>query len=251
MSAMAWLEQDGAICRESFEVKTYDCTPRQELSATAFLRWSAELADLHLGEFALSYEQLNRMGMVFLLTAIELRFTRMPKMREHGTIATWHRGTERVRFLRDTELCGEGGEQLAACTSEWVLVDPATHKVKRPSCLPELERVPLLDRPLLGAVPSLRLPEAMTAAGERRVGYADLDYNGHLNNTKYADIVSDWVPGGLGKGYFSRLRIDFQGEAKLEDVLTIRTAEEGTLRYVAAEHERGKCFSAVCELGLD
>ena len=248
MSAMAWLEQEGAVCREAFEVKTFDCTPRKELSATALLRWSAELADLHLGFFDLSYEQLNTMGMVFLLTAVEMRIDRMPSMREKGTVATWHRGTDRVRFLRDTELCDEKGDRLAACSCEWVLVDPENHKLKRPSCLPELDRVPMLDRPVLGPVPPIRLPAAMDPAGERRVGYADLDYNGHLNNTKYADIVSDWIPGGMGDGYFTRLRIDFQGEAKLGDVLSIATAEEGKRKYIRAFHTRGKCFTAECEL---
>lgn len=248
MSAMAWLEQEGAICRESYEVKTYDCTPRKELSATALLRWSAELADVHLGFFELSYEQLNQMGMVFLLTAVEMRIQRMPAMREGGTVATWHRGTDRVRFLRDTELCDQQGNCLAACSCEWVLVDPVTHKLKRPSCLPELGRVPMRDLSLLGPMAAIRLPGEMNAAGERRVGYADLDYNGHLNNTKYADIISDWVPGGLGEGYFTRLRIDFQGEAKQGDVLSISTGVEAQSKYIRAVHNRGKCFTAVCEI---
>lgn len=246
---MAWLEENGAVCREEYEVKTYDCTPRRTMSVTALLRWAAELADVHLGKFDLSYEQLNRMGMVFLLTAVEVRIQRLPAMRERGTVATWHRGTDRVRFLRDTELCDAQGNRLATCASEWVLVDPENHRIKRPSCLPELERVPMRDCEALSDVPPLRLPDGMTLAGERRVNYADLDYNGHLNNTKYADILSDWVPGGLQDGYFTRVRIDFQGEARQGEVLRISTAVEGERRYVSAVHERGKCFSAVCEVG--
>lgn len=246
---MAWLEENGAICRENYEVKTYDCTPRRQMSVTALLRGAAELADLHLGMFDLSYEQLIGMGMAFLLTGVEVRIHRMPTMREKVTFSTWHRGVERVRFLRDVALCDEQGNRLATYSSEWVLVDPETHRIKRPSCLPELDRVPMRQGESLGPVPPLRLPEDMVWAGERRVGYADLDYNGHLNNTKYADIISDWVPGGLEEGYFTRVRLDFQGEARLGEVLKISTAIDGELRYVSAVHERGKCFSAVCEIG--
>lgn len=246
---MAWLEENGAICRENYQVKSYDCTPRRQMSITALLRGAAELADLHLGMFDLSYEQLAGMGVAFLLAGVEVRIARMPAMRERVILSTWHRGVERVRFLRDVELCDPQGNRLAAYSSQWVLVDPESHKIKRPSCLPELERVPMGPLEPLNPVHPLRLPENMTLVGERRVGYSDLDYNGHLNNTKYADIISDWVPGGLEKGCFTRLRLDFQGEARLGETLKIFTSTDGERRYVSAVHGRGKCFSALCEVG--
>lgn len=245
---MAWLEENGAVCRENYEVKTYDCTPRRQMSVTALLRGAAELADVHLGMFDLSYEQLAGMGMAFLLTGVEVRIARMPTMREQVTFSTWHRGVERVRFLRDVEMSDAQGNRLATYSSQWVLVDPESHKIKRPSCLPELNRVPMRQCEALNRVEPLHLPDHMVLAGHRRVGYADLDYNGHLNNTKYTDIISDWVPGGLEEGYFTRLRLDFQGEARLGEILEISTATDGKLRYVSAVHGRGKCFAAVCEI---
>ena len=245
---MVWLEEGGAICCDRPEVRSYDCSPCRKLTATALLRWVAELADAHLGQFGLSYEQLLQKQVAFLLTAVEVKIHRMPAMREPVVLSTWHRGADRVRLRREAVLRDKEGAVLATYSSEWVLVDPITHRIKRPSALPELEQVPM-GQESVGGVAPLKLPETMTPAGERRVGYADLDYNGHLNNTKYADIISDFLLDGQSEAYFTRLRIDFQGEARQGEVLQVATANQDSLRYVSATHERGKCFAAVCEIG--
>ena len=246
---MAWLEENNTLCRERFDVKSYHCTPRQEMSPSAILRWAGEIADLHLSQFGLSYNDLAARGVAFLLTAAELRIHRPPRLREQGTVATWHHGTRRVRWLREMEMLSDQGEKLVSGVSEWVLVDCRTHRILRPDAAPEIAQVPVTaDRPDPGLLPALRLPTDLQAAGERPVCYTDLDYNGHLNNARYADILCDWLPGGLGEGRLASLRIDFQGEALPGDRLVLEGAADGSRRWLRGTHSRGKCFAAACEV---
>ena len=63
---------------------------------------------------------------------------------------------------------------------------------------------------------------AMQTVGQKEVRYSDLDYNGHMNNTYYLDVLCDYVPElAAGTHRVSFARVHYSKEAPLGDVLTI------------------------------
>jgi acyl-ACP thioesterase len=67
----------------------------------------------------------------------------------------------------------------------------------------------------------------MEAVGERTIVYSDLDFNRHMNNTRYPDMICDFLPSMDGK-WVTSLSLSYLREAAFGDTLTVhRKAVEG------------------------
>ena len=75
----------------------------------------------------------------------------------------------------------------------------------------------------------------MQTVGQKEVRYSDLDYNGHMNNTYYLDVLCDYVPElAAGTHRVSFVRVHYSKEAPLGDVLTILRSDAILLREADA-----------------
>lgn len=246
---MIVLENQNRQAVGEIEVHSYDCNRLQEMTPTAMLRYAEEVADEHLGAFDMPYARLHALQTVFLLTAVGVRVIRPPRMREKLRIVTWQRTTKGAQFFRETEMVDQEGQVVVEGTANWVLVDTQTHKIKRPSSFALYQTLPSYDRVSYGEDRiTVRCPQQMQAAGTRIIRYSDIDYNRHLNNTRYADLMCDFIPGGLGERRISEFRIVFSGEALEGDEIAVSHAWEGDWAYVKGVHARGRCFEAACRL---
>jgi acyl-ACP thioesterase len=63
----------------------------------------------------------------------------------------------------------------------------------------------------------------MEAVGERTIVYSDLDFNRHMNNTKYPDMICDYLPDMDGK-WVTSLSLSYLREAAFGDTLTVYRA---------------------------
>jgi hypothetical protein len=62
-------------------------------------------------------------------------------------------------------------------------------------------------------------------AGERRAAYSDIDYNGHVNNTRSIERLQDIVePGVLEQAARMRLDVNYLSEVKLDGTVELWTA---------------------------
>ena len=60
----------------------------------------------------------------------------------------------------------------------------------------------------------------MPTVGRRPIVYSDLDFNHHMNNTKYADMLCDFIPDMAGR-YVSALSLSYLREATFGDEITV------------------------------
>jgi hypothetical protein len=61
--------------------------------------------------------------------------------------------------------------------------------------------------------------------GERKAAYSDIDYNGHVNNTRYIQWVQDTIaPGILEAAARMRLDINYLSEVKFGETVEIWSA---------------------------
>ncbi|MBO5078573.1 MAG: hypothetical protein J6B67_02680, partial [Oscillospiraceae bacterium] len=82
--------------------------------------------------------------------------------------------------------------EVFRAVSLWVLMD----RTSRTMVLPGKSGVDLTGT-LRGcelAPPTSIVPKAMENTVTRRVGYTELDRNGHMNNTRYMDWIDDLLP---------------------------------------------------------
>lgn len=241
------LENQGKQFSDIVEVRAFDCDMTKGLTPSAMLKIMEEIADKHCSSMGYSYDVLLNDGVVFLLTSAQIKVHRAPKLREELKVTTWQRCIKGVQYIRDTEFLDLQGNCVIESTCAWILADPVNHKIKRPTDYKGGEVVPSQpERELFGGGRvKISLPEEKEKVANRTVVFSDVDYNHHLNNTRYADIITDFVP-NLGKDVeICELDLVFAGEAYLgEDIEIFRTKIEENTYVINGTHSRGRCFES-------
>ncbi len=241
--------------KTSFEKKIQlpypECDIRNRIKLSNVMRHIQEVSGEHLEALGLHHTLLWEEGFVYLLTRVELHIARLPSALEEMRVVTWPRPCKGAQSMRDVSFYDAAGRELIAARTAWVLADPHTHRLHRPSELPheipigpapEGYRPPVQDR--------VRRPEGLEPAGWREVRYSDIDCNLHMNNAVYSDIVCDFLPFDLLQGReIAEYRIHFIKEAALGDRLAVYCAPLPSVEntwYAGADRPDGSaCFEAV------
>lgn len=224
-------------------ITSYDVGPSRTLKPSSILRIMQEAAGRHLEQDGLSYEYMRDKGIVFLLVKQAVTVTALPHCDEDITVETWFERTQGVKFVRNLRFFDASGNILIEAATLWIIADPVTHRILRPSAFP-------FEMPADGVkinvdFSRITVPETATEAGLRPVRWSDIDCNSHMNNAVYADLVCDYFPGGLGDKEFSYFQIDFEGEAALGDEISIKTAtDEKGRAIVEGTIGTRRCFLA-------
>ena len=127
----------------------------------------------------------------------------------------------------------------------FALVDVRDHRLLRPEAF---EPYGLITQPeRRGACPDpakWKQPDDMKPAGDHVVRWSEVDWNGHLNNTIYANYLCDYLPGGMRGKRLTGFSIAFVKEAVEGETLHMTAALRDGEAFVTGAHTRGVCFDA-------
>ena len=146
------------------------------------------------------------------------------------------------------EMADRSGAVCVSIKSDWILVNPATRKIMRPSAFtakPLMTCDRVIDCP---DTKKIVLPhEGLTELGLRTVRWSDLDGNGHLYSANYGDIIWDYLPPALQERVPREFYINYSHEALLGEELRLMGYQNPDSSYlVEALTPRGTCFTAQC-----
>lgn len=231
-------------------VATYDADKDRLLKLSSQMKMQQEVGEIHLNECNLPYSVLFEKGIVFVLTRSRAVIYRRPELEEKVHITTWERECKGVQFFRSYRFEDAAGNLLIDACSAFAMVDPVSHKLQRPKVFHELCNVENKEKTTTCPLPDkIILPEGMEQVGVRTVRYSDIDYNGHLNNTVYADLLCDFLPGGMNGRQIKEFALQYIGEAVEGDEIKISASAQGQTVYLSGEHARGKCFEGFLKFG--
>ena len=139
----------------------------------------------------------------------------------------------------------EKNRELACGGVTEILVDVRDHRLLRPDAF---EPYGLLTQPeRRNDCPDpvkWKQPDDMKPAGDHVVRWSEVDWNGHLNNTIYANYLCDYLPGGMKGKRITGFSIAFVKEAVEGETLHMTAAEREGEAFVTGAHDRGVCFDA-------
>lgn len=196
-----------------------DCFGRVKPSVLLF--FAQEAAGGHCEILNLDWDTLAKRNLFWAVIRNRMQITRLPVLGETITVETWPMPTTRSAFPRSTVAYDEKGNELFRSVSLWVLMDTQS----RSMVLPGKSGIELAGT-LRGnelAAPSSLLPAVLENAVTRRVGYTELDRNGHMNNTKYMDWVDDLLPSAFHNAHPVReFTVCYLSEAKEGQDITLQ-----------------------------
>ncbi len=207
-------------------------------SPSALLRYMQNATNCQMMAMGPSYEELFDRGYAFILSKISYSIYGTISAHDDFKVETWATPSRGVTFNRCYKIT-KGDALIAEGVSLWALVNTREKKLCRVGEV-ELnygEDAPLeLDAPTRFRIP----PEApLTLVGERLVEYADCDLNGHMNNTRYPDILCSYICSMAGVRP-AKISINFVSEAKLGDSVKIYSGFCDDAYYVRTVKEDGK-----------
>lgn len=191
-------------------------------------------------------ETMARYHAVWVISRIRYQLRRPIFWYEPVTIKTWHRGGKAAASYREFDLL-VGEETVGEALSLWVLVDMDTHRLVRLSDVGEFEGTTGGSLCRSDTLLRLRLPQEMARGEDRRMHYSDIDINGHVNNTKYADFACDALHlEELEKGEFvSSIQLSYLTECLPGEDLELLVGHDGQAHYVSGrDSEKKERFNA-------
>jgi acyl-ACP thioesterase len=122
--------------------------------------------------------------------------------------------------IRDFKIFCDGNK-LGECTTQWLILDLKTRRPADKSINLATEEFRQDVPPFIDAVKILLLPESKELAGFH-VRNSDLDLNGHVNNTRYAQRVLDSIAHEKHREFtLNEYDVNFIAETRSDDVISI------------------------------
>ena len=229
------------------ELVFWDCDREKRMRVAAILSKMAAFAGYDYDARGLTHEMLYDRREVFLLSRIAVRIHVCPHARDVLTITTWENGAKAAHMQRVFEMADQTGRLCVSAKSDWILVDPITRKILRPSSF-TAKPLTTCDKAIDCPEPKkIVLPhEGLEDLGIRRVRWSDLDGNGHLFSGNYGDIVWDALPTDLQTQVPREFYINYSKEATLDEALALKGCREGETYRVEGLGPEGTCFTALC-----
>ena len=179
---------------QHYTVKWHDTDANREVCPSQILAYMQETSHHHLIDAGMSLDELrDRHKLAFFLSRISIAFYAPLFANEEITVQTWILESKGLSFLRCFRILRKE-EVVAEAHSVWALLDLHQNRLLPVTAFPyHIEPDAPLDAKLSAR---LRIPPLaeMEQAGDRRIVYSDIDYNGHLNSVKYIEHMLNELP---------------------------------------------------------
>ena len=205
---------------QNFEITDHyvDCFGR--MTPASILLMIQEVAGKHCTALSVDYDTLAKRRMFWAVTRHRVQVSRMPRLGETIRVETWPMPTTRVAYPRSVVAYDAAGNECFRASSLWVLMNLDT----RSMILPGKSGISVV-----GSLRGLELPSPgslalmdHTQTRQRQVCFTDLDRNGHMNNTRYLNWVSDLLPSAFHQSHeVKEFTICYHAEAREGQLLEL------------------------------
>lgn len=227
---------------DTYHINSRDADPLGLCRPSSLMGYLQEAATGAAESGGFTRERLIREYHVFwMLARIWYSLKKPVPWNSNLTVRTWHRGNPGMMMYRDFDLILDG-DVVGEAVSVWVMADVVTRKLSKMSTIPNLMNTSGGELCKSKNLQKLRVPSSLPFVEERRLHYSDTDINGHVNNSRYADLACDALdPKHIGKSSFvSSLQLGYLGECRAGEMLRIHAGSgDDGLWYVHGLDEKG------------
>ena len=233
---------------QNFTIPCYSTDAAWRLKPAAFMDLAQEAAGLHAVHLGFGYDDLIKKNTAWILSRVNVKFIDTPLWRDDVTLTTWHKGFNRLFFLRDFLMTDKEGKERIKATTSWLVLDLNTRSMVRDPQLLEDGTI-CTENAVETPADKVRMPRGVEpeAVYEHVVGYSDVDMLGHANNAMYMQWAMDAVDYELtSKQPVKEYTINFNREVKAGEKVTIYRAcvemEDGLHVFIEGRTEEASSF---------
>lgn len=179
-----------------YQLRTGDFDKRAEILPSSLLDIFQDIAGVDADQTpGMTSRDMEEAGVFWAITQTKYEIVEMPAMHQVVLARTWSLAPNRLGFQREYTVRGADGTLLVKGTSTWVMMNRETRDFvsarsvyRGPTDFSEERNFDARPR-------RIRDFEAEGAPRAIEPAFTDIDLNGHVNNTKYANFFLDaWNP---------------------------------------------------------
>ncbi|MFP4373430.1 MAG: acyl-[acyl-carrier-protein] thioesterase [Spirochaetaceae bacterium] len=210
--------------QEQATVRSYDTDHAGRLKPSALFNYFQEAAWRHAEMLGFGYTALLEHNLFWVISRVQLEWTEELRWGDEIIVETWPKGVTKLFALRDFIVRrADGGEAIRA-TSAWLTLDLESKRPRRPETIMDDTAMLENDHAIEQVPGKIAMPTDLYHTANRIARYSDLDVNRHVNNARYVDWLFDALPPRTDMAMpFSRLNVQFTGEARWNDELDVLT----------------------------
>lgn len=231
-------------------VSCYEADSNHNFRPTTMLDLMQEAAGRDASVLGFGYDEMISENTAWVLSRTRVCFHKCPKWRDSVVLKTWHKGANRIFYLRDFLLESPEGELLISATTSWLIIDLATRRMVRNTTLAENFDNSEMGDAIEEQAGKVVLPKGLEPelVHTHKVVWSDIDTNGHVNNVKYAVWALDAVDYDILKEKsLKEMLINYDTEVMRDQTVelyrVVAQEEESTVVYIVGKVEGKSCFS--------
>lgn len=185
------------IYRNRYVIGYSDVDFMKELKLSTLFSYFQDTASKAVEHLGIGVDVLtDTYSVAWVLLRMRVEIGRIPTLNETVTVETWPHSPGKLEFRRDYRVKAADGSTIILATSSWVIMDVHTREIKKSELISEVYKFPeftqeySLDHKFKKLKPFGQLDVAYTKV----IGYSDVDFIGHINNTRYIDYIMDCFP---------------------------------------------------------
>lgn len=216
-------------------INVYNVDMNRKARPAGLLREMQECGSRQMADQKPSYDELMDKGQALMLSRLDMIIPKEVSLDEAIEVFTWPCPSVRATFLRNY-LVRKKGETAAMISSQWTLVNSETRKIMK---VDEVDFSNYTMDEYVDVMPGSKFKisredaDAMEKVGSKTVRLSDADYNGHMNNTNYVDMLCDYIPElEAGTHRVTAMRIHFSKEAPIGETIEIKMLRTSDDKYL-------------------
>ena len=176
--------------QKEFIISNNDVDYRFNLKPANLFRIFQDMAMMATEEIECDSISLAKRGIDWVITRMDVEIKRLPRCNEKITVCTYPGKDMAMLYPRYFYILDENKNLIVRCSSIWALIDAKTRRV-------------IVDKDTIKKLPpetseyELPLPSKIVSEGirnkveTRKIHYSDLDFNCHMNNVHYVELLMD------------------------------------------------------------
>jgi acyl-ACP thioesterase len=226
-----------------YPLRPCDLDCRYELQPAGVLDLFQDAAGRHAVELGIGYKQFVPKNLMWIVSGIQYEVVATPKMYDTVRIVTWPLQANSVTCRREYRMESLSGEVLVKGTSDWAIMDGEKRKLIRAREVYPKDLAFSSQLAIEGKQPRLQDFEIGEQGVTMVPGFAELDMNGHVNNTKYANFILN-AANLQAEELIREFQIHYRRELLKDQPVTVyKKRQENTLLFMGKNQQNETMFS--------
>ncbi|MCQ4924265.1 thioesterase [Tissierella carlieri] len=186
--------------KKMFQIPYYDADKYRRATPIAILTYLGETSGAHTDHIGFGVDKLQALNYGWMLNRWKVKIRRYPNVKENITIETWTSGVDKFYATREFIIYDEKAIEIGRASTVWIFLNM---EKKRPIRVPAefIKAINPVEEKTFDDFYDFKKEIEIEEYIDFHVRRSDIDYNNHVNNTKYLSWMLETIPEYIYENY--------------------------------------------------